>query len=301
MRTALTIAAFAAGAFAVPYKRDVITNYDVVYVTDVVTVTAGQLPTQVVSKFHYGHGGNSHSTTVIEQVSTEAKSTYQAPPPSSTPEPSTSTSVYIAPKPSTTEAPSSTYVAPTTSSAPAYTSSAAASAAPTSYQDICVEHHNIHRRNHTVPDVEWSDDLASTAQQIAESCKYAHNTEVGGGGYGQNIAAGVEATNISAIITDLFYNGEEPYFAPNYGMDDPDMTEFEKWGHFTQIVWKDTTHVGCYTQYCPGGLENVGTGVSPYFTVCNYKGPGNYAGEYGANVLKPKGESTANWNSGLSK
>lgn len=177
MRTAFTLAAFAAGALAVPYKRDVITNYDVVYVTDVVTVTAGQAtPTpQVFSHFHHAHA-HPHSTTVIEQVSTEAESTYQAPPPSSTP----STSSTPVAEPVTTQQPTSTYVAPTTSSSAAqvYTSTSAAAAAPTSYQDICVYHHNLHRSNHSAPDVAWSDDLASSAQQIAESCVYAHNTYV---------------------------------------------------------------------------------------------------------------------------
>jgi len=100
-------------------------------------------------------------------------------------------------------------------------------------------------------------------------------SEMDGGGYGQNIAAGVPFDNISAVITDLFYNSEEPLFAAQYGLDDPDMSEFEKWGHFTQIVWEGTTEVGCWTADCSaGGLENTGTGVSPWFTVCNYKSPG---------------------------
>ena len=34
-----------------------------------------------------------------------------------------------------------------------------------------------------------------------------------GGGYGQNIAAGVKADNVSAVITELFYNGEERAYA----------------------------------------------------------------------------------------
>ena len=97
-----------------------------------------------------------------------------------------------------------------------------------------------------------------------------------GGGYGQNIAAGVEANNVSAVITDLFYNGEVGYYANQYGKANPDMTNFELWGHFSQIVWKDTNKVGCATQYCPNGLGNTGSNVSPYFTVCNYGPPGNY-------------------------
>jgi hypothetical protein len=98
-----------------------------------------------------------------------------------------------------------------------------------------------------------------------------------GGGYGQNIAAGVEADNITAIITNLFYNGEVGWYDGLYGQAQPSMANFEHWGHFSQIVWKGTTHVGCYTQDCSGqGLANTGGNVSPYFTVCNYKSPGMY-------------------------
>ena len=32
------------------------------------------------------------------------------------------------------------------------------------------------------------------------------------GAYGQNIAAGVKADNVSAVITELFYNGEVSFY-----------------------------------------------------------------------------------------
>lgn len=99
-----------------------------------------------------------------------------------------------------------------------------------------------------------------------------------GGGYGQNIAAGVKADNVSAVITELFYNGEEQAYADadNYGKagkegDGFDNTSFEVWGHMTQIVWKATTAVGCATVDCSAsGLAKTGGNVAPYFTVCNY-------------------------------
>ncbi len=94
----------------------------------------------------------------------------------------------------------------------------------------------------------------------------------------------------------MFYNGEVNYFNGLYGQENPDFTNFEHWGHFSQIVWKSTTSVGCYTQYCSGGLANTGGDVPPYFTVCNYDGPGNMGGEYGDNILSPKGMETIDWN-----
>jgi hypothetical protein len=111
---------------------------------------------------------------------------------------------------------------------------------------------------------------------------------VDNGGYGQNIAAGVEANNVSAVITELFYNGEVGYY-DNLYVDLPegttqDMPEaqvtiddsnFHEWGHFSQMVWVNTKEVGCATVDCSSkGLANTGGNVAPYFTVCNYKKQG---------------------------
>ncbi|KAJ9493483.1 hypothetical protein LTR99_006141 [Exophiala xenobiotica] len=159
------------------------------------------------------------------------------------------------------------------------------------YQQGILDSHNIHRANASVSNLAWSDDMASIAAQIAASCVYAHDTSTGGGGYGQNIGAGSPPSDIPAMITNLMYNAEINFYPLPYGIE-PDMSNFEKWGHYSQIVWKSTTSVGCATQYCPNGLANVGSGVSPYFTVCNYSPPGNFGGEYAANVLQPGGEPT---------
>lgn len=113
-----------------------------------------------------------------------------------------------------------------------------------------------------------------------------------GGGYGQNIAAGCPASNVSSVITELFYNNEAPNFASLYGQKTPsninDESAFDGWGHFTQIVWKGTTSVGCATVHCSGGLANTGGSVSPDFTVCNYKNPGESI------LTKPKSSHSRN-------
>lgn len=94
-----------------------------------------------------------------------------------------------------------------------------------------------------------------------------------GGGYGQNIGAGATPDQVGAMITNEMYNGEIGYYPLPYGTNDPDMTDFENWGHFSQIVWADTTTIGCATYQC-STLENVSSDVEPYFTVCNYGPPG---------------------------
>ena len=189
MRSAVIAAAFAACAVAVPHqKRDVVTDTDVsmVYVTDVVTVTGdGATPTPAQhwghSNPHWGyphwssgwssgqssvttkhHGGGKKpkpSTPTAVTTSTEAAPTTTEAAPTTTP---TSTEA----APTTTETPQSTKQAPTTTES---------GSVPTSYSEITVYHHNIHRSNHSAPTIEWSDDLASSAATIADSCVYAHN------------------------------------------------------------------------------------------------------------------------------
>lgn len=113
----------------------------------------------------------------------------------------------------------------------------------------------------------------------------------GGGGYGQNIAAGISAGEIAKTLTNGFYNNEMMLY-PGYGNDSPDMANFEQWGHFSQMLWSTTTKVGCYTYTCspPGAppldcnpatgqsyLAKTGCGnggMNAIFTVCNYSPPG---------------------------
>lgn len=153
-------------------------------------------------------------------------------------------------------------------------------------------HHNVHRANHSAPDVSWSQSLASAAQQLADSCNYGHNTDIGGGGYGQNIAMyaatnnlGSEVDFIRTSITEYWYNNEIDLYGNAYGHE-PGMGGFHDWGHFSQIVWKGTKEVGCAVAYCGAGSLASYPG---YYSVCNYGPPGNYQGEYSANVGAPLG------------
>ncbi|KEQ85800.1 PR-1-like protein [Aureobasidium pullulans EXF-150] len=287
--TLITGAALAASAFASPiFKRDleIDTVYDVAYETVYVTETEGVTVPVTVSA--------AAATTPVEQSA-----------PAATTE-AVLTSQHYGHRHSWSKAAQSSaapVVTVVTSEAPAATVASTTAAAPagkaTTYQQRVVDHHNVHRANHSAPALTWDTDLANTAAKIAATCVYAHSMDVNGGGYGQNIAAGVEANNVSAVITELFYNGEVGYFNNLYGQANPDMTNFEKWGHFSQLVWKGTTKVGCATQYCSGGLANVGQYVSPHFTVCNYGSPGNYAGEYAQNIGASLNKPTQNWSYNL--
>ncbi|KAI6409421.1 hypothetical protein MCOR06_009152 [Pyricularia oryzae] len=69
-----------------------------------------------------------------------------------------------------------------------------------------IRHHDAHRANHSAPALAWSDSLAGTAQSIAETCIFQHNTTADSGDYGQNIVAGVPENQMGIVVTDTFYN-----------------------------------------------------------------------------------------------
>lgn len=198
--------------------------------------------------------------------------------------------------------PTSKVSTPVTSSAAASKStatSATASAAGSDYTSQALSQHNIHRANHSAPALTYNTQLAGYAAQVAASCVFAHDLSEGGGGYGQNIAAygssdltGFTPTvMLEVAISDQWYNGEVNLYLPSYyGKPTPDMTNFEAWGHFSQLVWKSSTGVGCATQLCPAGT--IFPSYQSYYTVCNYQGAGNVGGLYGANVLPSLGEAT---------
>lgn len=114
-----------------------------------------------------------------------------------------------------------------------------------------------------------------------------------GGCYGQNIAAGYAPTQMGFLISDGFYNSEEPLYR-HYNTEPSLATvqaEIRAWGHFSQIVWLGSGSVGCYTNDCSAfanpatgssGLGNIAvvTNIRPFFTVCNYYPPGKLSRLY---------------------
>lgn len=106
------------------------------------------------------------------------------------------------------------------------------------------------------------------------------------GGAGQNLAAGAStATTVSQsgqAIVNAWMAEEKDY--------DPSNPTYS---HFTQVVWKATSELGCYQSKCDAQTFRDGNGNlvfpnmrSVVFTTCNYRKPGNVQGQYAANVQK---------------
>ncbi|TLS21950.1 uncharacterized protein PpBr36_09491 [Pyricularia pennisetigena] len=174
------------------------------------------------------------------------------------------------------------------------------SKASNTFENTAVYHHNIHRENNSASALEWDSTYAGYAEKTGKSCKFEHDLSPGGGGYGQNLAMWGSSndaeklganTAMAQAITNMWYNGEiNLYPSENYGLDNPVSGQFEKYGHYTQLVWAGTKKVGCHAQFCPKGTMFKDMGA--WFSVCNYYPAGNMGGEYGKNVLRPQNKQT---------
>ncbi|RKO92929.1 pathogenesis-related protein 1 [Blyttiomyces helicus] len=91
-----------------------------------------------------------------------------------------------------------------------------------------------------------------------------------GGPYGENLySIGGTARirfNISSAIED--WASEVRFYSPGEILN---TTNFERFGHYTQMVWSSTKSVGCCAAE-NGFLTNV-------VYACEYWPPGNYIGE----------------------
>lgn len=115
-----------------------------------------------------------------------------------------------------------------------------------------------------LPPVAWSDEVAASAQTWAdhlmstEACGLQHAS---GSCYGENLAAGTHVSPQGAV--DLWAAEKANYtYSPKYVF-------ASDTGHYTQIVWRKSTHIGCASAACSG--SNV--------VVCRYDPPGNYLDE----------------------
>jgi len=167
---------------------------------------------------------------------------------------------------STTQA-ASTVPAVSSSSAAAPTSSSPA----TSSADIAayLKGHNDVRAQYGAKDLIWADDLAAAAQSWADKCNFVHSGGVLGA-FGENLAAGTGAYSIASGLKA--WTDE----ASAYTSSSPVPS------HFTQVVWKGTSEVGCAVQACDG-IFDVSYGKAQFY-VCEYRNAGNVIGQFPENV-----------------
>ncbi|KAJ1307611.1 hypothetical protein OPQ81_001706 [Rhizoctonia solani] len=139
----------------------------------------------------------------------------------------------------------------------------AARAAPQDY----LTPHNNERARHGARALVWDNALASSAQAWANQCQFRHSQS------GQNLYAG--SGNPTAAAAIAWWNAE----SNNYNPRNPQPS------HWTQVVWKGTTKLGCGMKQCPPGTVLDAKYVANYY-VCHYSPAGNIRGQFPQNVQK---------------
>lgn len=144
----------------------------------------------------------------------------------------------------------------------------------TPWQREMLDAHNLQRAKHCAAELTWDEELAKAAQAWADQCVWKH------GSTGENLAAAAGQLKTPTQTTDGWYSeiAQYDFSSPGYS----DAT-----GHFTQVVWKGSTRLGCAQATCPA------TNISPSWTrwdtaqlvVCRYLEAGNLPSAFPENVL----------------
>ncbi len=118
----------------------------------------------------------------------------------------------------------------------------------------------------------WNASVAKTAQNYANQCAYAHSNAPG---LGENLYAITPPTTAAYTSAASSWASEFAYYdyATNTCAND------EMCGHYTQMVWRNTSQLGCGLANC--SVNSPWGSSFPDWTlvVCNYSPPGNYIGQ----------------------
>ena len=117
----------------------------------------------------------------------------------------------------------------------------------------------------------WSSTAASKAQAWADGCKFEHNPNLSG--FGENLAAATPNALTTAGVVQGWAGEASSY---DYGRNL--CAPGKVCGHYTQLVWRDTTQVGCATKVCSTGSPFPGF-TQWQLWVCDYSPPGNFVGQ----------------------
>ncbi|XP_072952244.1 pathogenesis-related protein PRB1-3-like [Typha angustifolia] len=136
--------------------------------------------------------------------------------------------------------------------------------AQNSPQDF-VKAHNTARAAVGVGQVTWNTTVAAYAQNYAKQrigdCNLVHS----GGPYGENLFEGFGAAFTAADAVNAWV-AEKQYYDYNSNT----CAAGKVCGHYTQVVWRASTNIGCARVVCNNG------GI---FIICDYYPRGNIVGQ----------------------
>jgi hypothetical protein len=132
--------------------------------------------------------------------------------------------------------------------------------------------HNRERAGLDLPPLTWNDELAASARtwadHLAETGRFEHAPEPRHNPEGENLWAGSKGYFTAEAMVDGWVR-EKRFYTPGVFPANSVTGHVEDVGHYTQVIWRRTTQVGCAA--ASGAQEDV--------LVCRYSRAGNYIGE----------------------
>jgi len=149
------------------------------------------------------------------------------------------------------------------------------------WKQATLDAHNRLRALHGCPPLTWSDECYIEAKKQANACQargslFHDHLQGPSGRHGQNGYWCSAPGSTAEVATESWY---DEITDPGYNFDKPGFTGGT--GHFTQVVWKDTTSVG------------MAVSEDGKFIFANYLPAGNFMGRFPENVPRPGSDAVA--------
>jgi len=143
---------------------------------------------------------------------------------------------------------------------------------PMSFDDRVLAVHNRERLNLGLEPLSWNPALAESARRwadhLASTGRFEHALENRAAPEGENLWAGTKGYFAPEAMVDAWIR-EKRFFRAGLFPDNSITGKVEDIGHYTQVVWRATTEVGCARA----------ASASEDILVCRYAEAGNYRGE----------------------
>gem|GEM_PF-269497 len=151
------------------------------------------------------------------------------------------------------------------------------------FKKTMLDSHNEARAKVNAVPLIWEDDLAEDAkkyaQYLANTGTFAHDPQTGKDPrQGENLWRGTKNAFSYTHMTKG-WTDEDRFFKPGFFPDNSNSGNWADVGHYTQIIWPTTTHVGCALK----------SDKQDDYVVCRYSPAGNIRGRDPlTNARKPR-------------